>query len=172
MPFYLYLNKNINWYLSNMIGYGFLVLIISSFLFLKYNYKNIKLVFILPAIFFLTTIFYSIEIKNDDTKKEEAYLHPSLSRSIKLAEVVGFDPVVTDISRSTAFYQRNKLKRVRHSQHYVKNNKSYAVDIRTNNSNFIRNRLLQFYFMLLGFDTMIHGGTAVHLHVGIPLTNS
>ena len=41
----------------------------------------------------------------------------------------------------------------------------HAVDLRTTGRGVIKNRGVQFYFWLMGFDTRRHVGTADHLHV-------
>ncbi len=43
----------------------------------------------------------------------------------------------------------------------------HAVDLRTANRGWFRNRLTQVYFWMMGFNTLRHVGTADHLHVDI-----
>jgi hypothetical protein len=46
----------------------------------------------------------------------------------------------------------------------------HAVDLRTHAG--LKSLLVQWYFDLMGFDTLRHVGTHDHLHVSLPLSGS
>ena len=43
----------------------------------------------------------------------------------------------------------------------------HAVDLRTKGKSELRNKLVSWYFRMMGFNTLRHVGTADHLHVSI-----
>ena len=78
------------------------------------------------------------------------------------------DLIITDASRKPEDYKKMGLKTKSRSLHYIQSSGyAHAIDIRTNNRNFVRNFFTKLYFQLMGFNTLRHDGTADHLHVSL-----
>ncbi|HEX9348927.1 MAG TPA: hypothetical protein VF919_15245, partial [Gemmatimonadales bacterium] len=74
--------------------------------------------------------------------------------------------LITDAGRVPEDYGRMGLPANSRTRHYKqKDGWVHAVDLRTTGRGVIKNRGVQFYFWLMGFDTRRHVGTADHLHV-------
>lgn len=104
--------------------------------------------------------------KSDDVRGYFSQVHPVLR--VALATAILADPgmVVTDLARVPTDYARMGLPVNERTKHYRQTSGwVHAVDLRTRERNEIRNRLLQFFFWTMGFDTLRHVGTADHLHV-------
>ena len=165
LPFLLFSHLEYNWYLANIIGA--IICGMSTFIYFYYQFRiNSKLSLLSPLMIFLVMNIFNLDMKTE-IKSEIPYLHPALKQSLQISKILGFNPVITDISRKKDFYIQNNLKINHQSKHYVQDNISFAVDIRTKNSHLIRNYLLKYYFELLGFNALIHKGTEEHLHVDI-----
>jgi hypothetical protein len=96
--------------------------------------------------------------------------HPLLRIALSTVILANGDLVVTDLSRIHADYARMGLPAFDATLHYPQRDGwVHAVDLRTAGRNEIANRLVQLYFVLMGFRTLRHVGTADHLHVELPL---
>lgn len=113
--------------------------------------------------------FFSAEnAKTTRVSQEFKELHPILRLSI--STLVHFDKklIVTDAERKSADYASMGLTENKNSKHYKqKDGYVHAVDLRTLNRSELRNQFLNFYFKIMGFKTLRHGGTADHLHVSL-----
>jgi hypothetical protein len=93
-------------------------------------------------------------------------LHPLLRLALSTWILVDDRLVVTDMRRAREDYARMRLPVNENSLHYRQSDGwVHAVDLRTANRGWFRNRLAQVYFWMMGFDTLRHVGTADHLHV-------
>lgn len=106
--------------------------------------------------------------KTDEVQKEYRSLHPILRLSISTIVYLDKDLILTDASRVPEDYRKMGLKTKRASLHY-KQSSGYvhAFDVRTKNQSEVRNFLLKWYFKLMGFNTLRHGGTGDHLHISL-----
>ena len=106
--------------------------------------------------------------KTEAVQKEFTGLHPVLRMSISTILFVDRDLILTDASRLPEDYAKMGLPTKSHSLHYKqKNGFAHAFDVRTKNHSEFRNRILQGYFELMGFNTLRHFGTEDHLHVSL-----
>ncbi len=107
-------------------------------------------------------------VKETAVKAEFRSLHPILRLSISTLVLLEKDLILTDAERKPEDYQQLGLGSKRHSLHYKQSSGyAHAVDIRTKGHGWMRNKLIQSYFQLMGFNTLMHKGTAEHLHVSL-----
>src|SRR6266516_3859373 len=93
-------------------------------------------------------------------------VHPLLRLALSTLILVDRDMLITDTGRAPDDYGRMGLPTNSRSRHLKQaDGWIHAVDLRTTGRGFIKNRGVQFYFWLMGFDTRRHVGTADHLHV-------
>ena len=110
--------------------------------------------------------------KSAEVQREYRSMHPVLRIAVATAIMGDGDLVLTDSRRVAADYTRMGLRVNDRTKHYAqKNGWVHAVDLRTNGRSEIRNRALQAYFSLMGFQTLRHVGTVDHLHVQLPVKN-
>lgn len=110
----------------------------------------------------------SDNFKNPALKSEITDLHPILRMGVSTFILMDKDMIITDASRVPEDYRKMGLKTAKNSLHYKqKDGYAYAIDLRTNNRNETRNRMMSVYFNLLGFNTLRHVGTDDHLHVSL-----
>lgn len=110
----------------------------------------------------------SDNFKNPDLKSEISELHPLLRMGVSTFILMDKEMIITDASRVPEDYRKMGLKTAKNSLHYKqKDGYAYAIDLRTNNRNEFRNRVMQLYFKLLGFNTLRHVGTGDHLHISL-----
>jgi len=126
--------------------------------------------FFIVAIYSIQGLFYlsAENVKYSKIQQEFGSIHPILRLSLSTA--IRLDPtlIITDGNRTPEDYRKMGLPSKRHSLHYKqKSGYVHAVDIRTNNRSLIRNHLIRGYFWLMGFNTLLHGGTGEHLHVSL-----
>jgi hypothetical protein len=95
-------------------------------------------------------------------------VHPHLRLALSTWILVDDKLVVTDMRRAREDYARMGLPVNETSLHYrQRDGWVHAVDLRTANRGWFRNRLVQVYFWGMGFNTLRHAGTADHLHVDV-----
>ena len=95
-------------------------------------------------------------------------VHPLLRLALSTWILVDDKLVVTDMRRAREDYGTMGLPINETSLHYrQRDGWVHAVDLRTANRGWFRNRLTQVYFWAMGFSTLRHVGTADHLHVGL-----
>jgi hypothetical protein len=93
-------------------------------------------------------------------------VHPLLRLALSTWILVDDGLVVTDMRRSREDYPRMRLPVNETSLHYRQaDGWVHAVDLRTARRGWLRNRMVQVYFWMMGFGTLRHVGTADHLHV-------
>lgn len=110
----------------------------------------------------------SDNFKNPALKSEITDLHPLLRMGVSTFIIMDKDMIITDASRVPEDYRKMGLKTAKNSLHYKqKDGYAYAIDLRTNNRNEFRNRAMQMYFEILGFNTLRHVGTDDHLHISL-----
>jgi hypothetical protein len=108
----------------------------------------------------------SANTKSAEVRQEYRSMHPVLRIAVATAIMGDGDLVLTDSRRVAGDYTRMGLRVNDRTKHYAqKNGWVHAVDLRTNGRSEIRNRIVQLYFALMGFQTLRHVGTADHLHV-------
>jgi len=166
-PVLLYNYQNINWYVALMISQIIANIIFSLIIYIIVKKNLTKVVFFTLSFSSLLFIFNPVQTKHSVSQKEKQHLHSSLKRAVRVANIIGLNPLITDISRDKSFYKKYNLKEVQECSHYLYNGVSYAIDIRTKNNNFIKNFLLNGYFNVMGFHSDRHGGTADHIHVEV-----
>src|SRR5882762_1987617 len=95
-------------------------------------------------------------------------VHPLLRLALSTWLLLDDKLVVTDMRRAREDYARMGLPVNETSLHYRQaDGWVHAVDLRTANRGWFRNRLVQLYFWGMGFNTLRHVGTADHLHVDL-----
>ena len=110
----------------------------------------------------------SDNFKNHALKSEISDLHPLLRLGVSTFIIMDKDMIITDATRVPEDYKKMGLKTARNSLHYKqKDGYAYAIDLRTNNRNEFRNKTMQLYFNILGFNTLRHVGTDDHLHISL-----
>jgi multisubunit Na+/H+ antiporter MnhB subunit len=114
------------------------------------------------ALFYLARV----NAKSDAIHSYYMSVHPVLR--VALSTVILVDPklVITDMARTPEDYPRMGLPVNDRTKHYrQRDGWVHAVDLRTKERGEIANRMIQFYFWIMGFSTLRHVGTADHLHV-------
>lgn len=107
-------------------------------------------------------------VKNPSLKHEITDMHPILRMGVSTFILVDKKMIITDASRVPEDYKKMGLKTANSSLHYrQKDGYAYAIDLRTNGRNELRNKMMSIYFNLLGFRTLRHVGTDDHLHVSL-----
>lgn len=110
----------------------------------------------------------SDNFKNPALKSEIHDLHPILRMGVSTFILMDSDMIITDASRIPEDYRKMGLKTAKNSLHFKqKDGYAYALDLRTNNRHETRNKMMEWYFKLLGFNTLRHVGTDDHLHVSL-----
>jgi len=108
----------------------------------------------------------SVNAKSAPVRAYYRSLHPLLRLSLSTLILVDRDMLITDTGRAPEDYTRMGLPTNNRTRHYRQaDGWVHAVDLRTSGRGAIKNRGVQFYFWLMGFDTRRHVGTADHLHV-------
>jgi hypothetical protein len=103
-----------------------------------------------------------------DVRAYYTSVHPLLRLALSTWILVDDKLVVTDMRRAREDYLKMGLPVNETSLHYRQTDGwVHAVDLRTANRGWFRNRLTQMYFWMMGFSTLRHVGTADHLHVGL-----
>lgn len=108
----------------------------------------------------------SINAKSAPVRAYYGSVHPLLRLALSTAILADRDILITDTGRLPEDYNAMGLPVNNRSRHYKQaDGWIHAVDLRTAGRGVIKNRGLQLYFWLMGFDTRRHVGTADHLHV-------
>jgi hypothetical protein len=108
----------------------------------------------------------SVNAKTEPVRAYYRAVHPLLRLALSTAILADRDILITDAGRVPEDYSRMGLPANSRTRHYKQaDGWIYAVDLRTTGRGVIKNRGVQFYFWLMGFDTRRHVGTADHLHV-------
>ncbi|MEL6653147.1 MAG: hypothetical protein AAFQ87_20280, partial [Bacteroidota bacterium] len=108
--------------------------------------------------------------KSEDVKQEYTSLHPYMRLAVGTFVLADQGLLVTDMSRVQEDYQKMGLKTNKSSLHYKQSDGYvHAMDLRTKGRSELRNSLTQWYFRLMGFNTLRHGGTADHLHISLSI---
>jgi len=135
--------------------------------------REIAMLIVLPVVVAFSV--YSLgwlahaNAKSDAIEARWTDLHPALRLALGTARLADQSFVVTEIGRTRRTYDRMGLQAPRHSMHYTQSDGwVHAVDLRTLGRSGLRNRAIQAYFEVMGFDTLRHRGTADHLHVSMP----
>lgn len=106
--------------------------------------------------------------KTEKVRKEFTSLHPLMRIAVGTVLFMDQSVLITDLSRIKEDYKKMGLKSIKNSLHYEqRTGYVHAMDLRTKGHSEIRNRLLEFYFRIMGFNTLRHVGTADHLHVSL-----
>src|SRR5881296_3077179 len=108
----------------------------------------------------------NVNAKSEPVRAYYRSVHPLLRLALSTLILVDRDMLITDTGRAFDDYGRMGLPTNSRSRHLKQaDGWIHAVDLRTTGRGFIKNRGVQFYFWLMGFDTRRHVGTADHLHV-------
>ena len=108
----------------------------------------------------------SVNAKSAPVRAYYRSVHPLLRLALSTAILVDRNILITDTGRVPEDYGKMGLPANSRTRHYKqKDGYIHAVDLRTAKRGAIKNRGLQLYFWLMGFDTRRHVGTADHLHV-------
>jgi len=112
--------------------------------------------------------FSSDNMKQSSLKQEMSEVHPILRLSVSTLIYLDRDLLITDGQRLPEDYRKMGLKQKSNSLHYIQEDGyAHALDLRTKGRSEIRNTITKFYFKLMGFNTLRHGGTADHLHISL-----
>lgn len=107
-------------------------------------------------------------VKSPEIASEFRSLHPVLRLGVSTILLADQDLVITDADRVPEDYERMGLSRKSQSLHYRQSNGYvHAMDIRTQGRGGVRNFILKWYFKLMGFNVLRHGGTGDHLHISL-----
>lgn len=107
-------------------------------------------------------------VKNPALRQEITDMHPILRMGISTFILMDKKMIITDASRVPEDYKKMGLKTANNSLHFKqKDGYAYAIDLRTNGRDELRNKMMGIYFKLLGFKTLRHVGTGDHLHVSL-----
>lgn len=116
---------------------------------------------------------FHLATSNAKTEQVRSYytsLHPFLRVAVKNLTLVDSDLVITDTHRTRDQYRSMGLQPREYSLHFRQpTGFVHAMDLRTNGRPKVVNLLVELYFILMGFETIRHVGTADHLHVALPL---
>lgn len=119
---------------------------------------------------------FHLATSNAKTQEVRSYytsLHPFLRVAVKNLTILDEDLVVTDVQRTRAAYRSMGLQARDYSLHFLQpTGFVHAVDIRTIGRSRVANLLVELYFVLMGFHTIRHVGTADHLHVALPVAET
>ena len=108
----------------------------------------------------------SVHAKSPPVRAYYGSLHPLLRLALSTLILIDRDMLITDSGRLPEDYGRMGLPTNTRTRHFKQaDGWVHAVDLRTTGRGVIKNRGVQFYFWLMGFDTQRHVGTADHLHV-------
>ena len=108
----------------------------------------------------------SVNAKSPPVRAYYRSVHPLLRLALSTLILVDRDMIITDTGRQPEDYSRMGLPTNTRTRHFKQaDGWIHAVDLRTTGRGAIKNRGVQFYFWLMGFDTRRHVGTADHLHV-------
>jgi len=108
----------------------------------------------------------SVNAKSPPVRAYYRSVHPLLRLALSTLILVDRDMIITDTGRQPEDYSRMRLPANTRTRHYKQaDGWIHAVDLRTTGRGAVKNRTVQFYFWLMGFDTRRHVGTADHLHV-------
>lgn len=134
--------------------------------------RNKAVIALLLVIGFAINSLYFISgtnFKKSELKTEIRSLNPILRLAVGTLVMVDRKAVITDTNRVPEDYHKMGLKSNKSSLHYEqKDGYAYAIDLRVEGKSEIRNKLTQWYFYWMGFNTLRHGGTGDHLHVSLP----
>jgi hypothetical protein len=112
----------------------------------------------------------SANAKSDRVRAYYTSVHPLLRVALSTWILVDQDLLITDLARRPEDYTAMGLPMYDGSLHYAQpDGYVHAADLRTVGRSVVKNWLVQLYFVLMGFDTLRHVGTADHLHVELPL---
>jgi hypothetical protein len=107
-----------------------------------------------------------VNAKADPVRAYYTSLHPLLRLALSTWILADGDIVITDLGRQPGDYRRMGLPENSSTRHYrQRDGWVHAVDLRTAGRGELKNRTVQVYFWLMGFDTKRHVGTADHLHI-------
>jgi hypothetical protein len=108
-----------------------------------------------------------VNAKDDTVRSVYTATHPLLRVAVTTLILADRDAVITDLARAPDDYRRMGLPVNQRSLHYPQaDGWVHAVDLRTRGP--LRSLLVEWYFGVMGFDTLRHTGTADHLHVSLP----
>jgi hypothetical protein len=108
----------------------------------------------------------SVNAKSTPVRAYYHSVHPLLRLALSTLILVDRDMLITDMGRAPEDYAKMGLPANARTRHYKQSDGwVHAVDLRTTGRGAIKNRGVQLYFWLMGFDTRRHVGTADHLHV-------
>jgi len=108
----------------------------------------------------------SVHAKSPPVRAYYGSLHPLLRLALSTLILIDRDMLITDSGRLPEDYGRMGLPTNTRTRHFKQaDGWVHAVDLRTTGRGVLKNRGVQFYFWLMGFDTRRHVGTADHLHV-------
>ena len=111
----------------------------------------------------------SVHAKSAPVRAYYTSLHPLLRLGLSTLILVDRDILITDAGRLAEDYARMGLPVNSRTRHYRQaDGWVHAIDLRTSGRGELKNRGVQLYFWLMGFDTRRHVGTADHLHVELP----
>lgn len=112
----------------------------------------------------------SANAKTEEVRSYYTSLHPLLRVAVKNLVLVDQNLVVTDVHRTRSEYQAMGLPVREYSLHFRQSTGFvHAVDLRTEGRSRFKNLVIELYFLVMGFETLRHVGTADHLHVSLPL---
>ncbi|HEX9580025.1 MAG TPA: hypothetical protein VF970_02885 [Gemmatimonadales bacterium] len=108
-----------------------------------------------------------VNAKDDAVRSVYTAAHPLLRVALTTLILADRDAVITDLARTPDDYERMGLPVNQRSLHYRQaDGWVHAVDLRARGQ--LRSVLVEWYFRIMGFETLRHTGTGDHLHVSLP----
>jgi hypothetical protein len=180
-----FMNPYVSIILAN---YSIFYLILTIF-YIRHNYKQSKKIFkhqrkpikgywyySIGLLLIVSTITYFVGKNTDITNfKNESEVtqfenttHPIIRYYTSILTIFDSDIVITDSKRIIEDYDNMKLDRLTTSMHLVQSDGySHALDLRTRDKSRFEVFMITSYYEMLGFYTLEHVGTGIHLHVHI-----
>lgn len=108
----------------------------------------------------------SVNAKSAPVRAYYHSVHPLMRLALSTLILIDRDMIITDMGRLPDDYAKMGLPTNTRTRHYKQaDGWIHAVDLRTTGRGAIKNRGVQLYFWMMGFDTRRHVGTADHLHI-------
>ena len=105
---------------------------------------------------------------NSEITQYSDYTHPIVQYYTSILSFFDSDIVITDSKRELVDYDNMKLSRLTTSMHLIQDDGySHALDLRTRDKSKFEVLAITCYYEMLGFYTLEHIGTGIHLHVHI-----
>ena len=189
-PMFFHVNISfMNPYVSIILANFSVIYLVLTFFYLRFNYIQSNKTFkhqrkvikgywyysiILIGLVSGITYFVGKSTDNSNFKNKSEitqysdYTHPIVQYYTSILTLFDSDIIITDSKRELIDYDNMNLNRLTSSMHLIQDDGySHALDLRTRNKSRTGVLAITTYYELLGFYTLEHIGTGIHLHVHI-----